>query len=120
LEFQVSYGLLHRWTESSRSSVVRTSRSRRRVFGLAEIERGWLVVDVDGRRVGTVKGREGDFLAVSRGLARSPLYVPLTAVREVREGTVTLSLTAIAIGESRWSEKPRPTSRQPGSKTRRS
>jgi hypothetical protein len=108
----VSYGFLHRWTESARSSVVRPSRPFRRVVGRAEIEPGWLVADVNGQGVGKVRGREGDFIAVSRGLGRSPLYVPLTAIAEVRDGTIRLNLSASSMGDRRWSEKPRSAGRQ--------
>lgn len=103
----MSYGLLHRWTRSARSSVVRDNRPVRHAFGVPEIAAGWNVVDVDGQSVGTVKSREGDFIAISRGLVRAPLYAPLTAVREVRQGTVRLNLSTIAIQQKRWSEKPR-------------
>ncbi len=108
----MSYGLLHRWTESARSSIVRPRRPFRRVFGRAEIEPGWLVVDANGQGVGKVKGQDGDFIAVSRGLGRSQLYVPLTAVAEVKDGAIRLNLVAISMGDRRWSEKPRSSGQQ--------
>ncbi|MGD0019453.1 MAG: DUF2171 domain-containing protein [Candidatus Limnocylindrales bacterium] len=103
----MSYGFLHRWTLSARSSVVGTSRPFKRVFGQTQIAAGWRVVDVDGKDLGTVAARESDFLAVSRGLARGRLYVPLTAVREVKDGAIRLNLPAILIDKRRWSERPR-------------
>lgn len=103
----MAYGFLSRWSETSRSSIVRTRRLTRRVFGRADIEHGWPVVDVNGLDIGTVKGRMADFLAVSRGLFRSPLYVPLTAVRQVTEGRVRLNLSSVLIDERRWTVKPR-------------
>jgi len=92
----LSDGRLHRSTEAARSSVVRARSRPRRVFGAAEIEHGWLVVDV-----------EGEFLTVSRGFGHTRLYVPLPGVREVTEGTVRLNLTRASIDVSHWSEKPR-------------
>jgi len=103
----VSYGFLHRAGEAARSSIIRDRSRSRRIFGAAEIESGWLVVDTDGLSVGRVAGLEGDFLAVSRGFGRSRLYVPLLGVREVTEGTLRLNLTADQIDGSRWAEKPR-------------
>jgi hypothetical protein len=79
----------------------------RRVFVAAEICPGWLVLDADGLDVGRVKRFEGDYLAVSRGFGRSPLYVPPAGVREVTEGRVRLNLSLDLIDGSRWSEKPR-------------
>ncbi|MGA3029411.1 MAG: DUF2171 domain-containing protein [Candidatus Limnocylindrales bacterium] len=103
----MSDGRLHRSTEAARSSVVRARSRPRRVFGAAEIEHGWLVVDVDGENVGRVEGLEGEFLTVSRGFGHTRLYVPLPGVREVTEGTVRLNLTRASIDVSHWSEKPR-------------
>ena len=103
----MSYGFLHRWTLSARSSVVRTTRPPRRVLDRREIAAGWQVVDLDGQSVGTVRGRDADYLVLSRGLIRSRLYVPLTAVRGVTEGTVRLNLPASVIDEGRWAKRPR-------------
>ena len=103
----MSYGFLHRGSEAARSSIIRDHSRSRRIFGAAEIESGWLVVDIEGQGVGRVAGLEGDFLAVSRGFGRSRLYIPLLGVREVTEGSVRLNLTADQIDGSRWAEKPR-------------
>lgn len=103
----MSYGFLHRWTESARSSIVPVRSRPRRVFGAAEIEPGWPVVDADGESVGQVEGLEGEFLTVSRGFGHSRLYVALPGVAEVREGIVRLNLTLASIEVSHWSEKPR-------------
>lgn len=103
----VPNGPLSRWTEAARSSVARVRSRPRRVFGAAEIEHGWPVVDADGESVGHVDGLEGDFLVVSRGFGHARLYVPLQGVREVREGIVRLNLTLASINVSHWAEKPR-------------
>jgi hypothetical protein len=103
----MSYGFLHRLSETARSPVVVTNRRFPRVLRGTDIAAGWPVVDINGQGVGTVKGREADFLAVSRGFGRSRLYVPLTAVGELAKGTIRLNLATIEIDEKRWSKKPR-------------
>ena len=104
----MSYGFLNRAGAAARSSIVAAAVASRRVFVASEIAPGWHVVDADGIDVGKVKRFEGDYLAVSRGFGRSPLYVPPAGVREVTEGKVRLNLSIDLIDGSRWSEKPRP------------
>jgi hypothetical protein len=103
----VSYGFLHRASQTARSVVIRDRSQSRRHFVASEIGIGWLVVDADGLNLGKVAALEGDFLIVSRGFFYPRLYVPLFGVREVTEGTVRLTLTADQIQGSRWAEKPR-------------
>jgi hypothetical protein len=79
----------------------------RPVLAASEIEHGWLAVDADGANVGKVAALEGDFLVISRGFLSSPLYVPLTGVRDVIQGEIQLTLTIDQIHGSRWMEKPR-------------
>jgi hypothetical protein len=104
----MSYGFLNRAGEAARSSTVAAGAAARRVFAAAEVRPGWLVLDADGLEIGRVKRFEGDYLAVSRGFGRSPLYVPPAGVREVTAGRVRLNLSLDLIDGSRWSEKPRP------------
>jgi hypothetical protein len=114
VERPVSYGFLNRWSASSRSSIVRAAPLPERGLASGEIEGGLTVVDINGQDLGTTNGRLGDFLVVSRGLLRAALYVPVTAVKEVRRGKVTLSVTALTIAQLSWSKKPRSAAQRPG------
>ncbi|HXY80336.1 MAG TPA: PRC-barrel domain-containing protein [Gaiellaceae bacterium] len=69
------------------------------------IERGWSVVDADGNEVGKVDRITGDVehdifdgLTVGDGgtVLTRPKYVPSEHVAEVREGMITLDLSAEA------------------------
>ena len=103
----MAYGRLHRWIRSAPAAVVRREASDRRVFALADIEPGWSVQDDEGVEVGSVRDVEGDWIAVTRGLFRRTLYVPLSAVGQVADGVVRLNRAGREIDESRWSEPPR-------------
>jgi len=103
----MAHGRLHRWTRSARTAVVGREASDRRVFALADIEPGWSVQDDEGTAVGSVRDVEGDWIAVTRGLFRRTLYVPLSAVGHVADGLVRLNHARQDIDESRWSEPPR-------------
>jgi hypothetical protein len=69
------------------------------------IERGWRVVDADGKDVGRVEAVTGDSNAdifdgiafATAALAR-PRYVPAEQVVAIEEGVVRLSVAKTAIG----------------------
>ena len=65
------------------------------------IERGWKVVDADGKNIGRIEEVVGDTssdifngLAVSTGLLAKARYVPAEQVGEITEGEVQLKLPA--------------------------
>jgi hypothetical protein len=90
----MSYGYLQRWRRSTRTAVVREeARPTRRVFRLADIERGWLVRDAEGRRLGTIGRSENGSLSISRGFLGGSLTVPSTYVAQVHEGGLTLNVS---------------------------
>jgi hypothetical protein len=93
----MSYGFLQRWRPSSRTAVVAADGPLRRTFALHDIERGWVVRDSTGRRLGTVAGAGPDSLRVKRGLWRAPLAVPVAAIHEVRQGELTLNASREAL-----------------------
>jgi hypothetical protein len=102
----MSYGLLQRWRPSTRSSVVRErSDPPRRIFRLDEIERGWRVEDSQGTRIGSVAKADGSFVTVSRGILRSALRVPLSAVGAVHEGAVRLNVTLVWVEAQGWDQR---------------
>ena len=103
----MSYGLLERWRRSTRTAVVREeTRPSRRVFRLADIERGWTVRDAEGRRIGTVVRSEDASLTIARGLLAGSLTVPSTAVAQVHEGGLTLNVSMAWI-QARRAGRPR-------------
>ncbi len=92
----MSYGLLRRWSRAARSSIIeRAPGPARRTFALGDLERGWVVRDSEGRRIGTIVGWAGggSVIVVSRGLF-SVLRVPQSAIGEVHEGVVRLNVPA--------------------------
>ena len=81
---------------------------------VAEIVEGMRVVGADGEEVGAVKDvRPTDFL-LARRLARD-VYVPLTAVRAVAGGVVTLTLPAGRVDDQGWPSPPLTGGEQPPS-----
>lgn len=64
------------------------------------IEKGWIVVEAEGDKVGDVKEVVGDTgadifsgLAVSPGLLRPPLFVPAERVGLIEDGRVHLTIS---------------------------
>src|SRR5664279_2455199 len=79
----MSYRPLRRWTTAARSPIVGgPGGPPRRTFRLADIERGWLVVDSEETSLGSVLSSSETLLTVSRGLLSSKLYLPFSAVAE--------------------------------------
>ena len=90
----MSYGLLQRWRPSTRSAFVLTRTGPdRRVFVLADIERGWTVLDCAGRRIGRVHQTGEATIVVERGLFATRLAVPVSTVAEVHEGRLSLNVS---------------------------
>jgi hypothetical protein len=73
---------------------------------MTDLKPGWLVVGNDGRRLGTVKDVGQQFVQTSRG-ARGDLYVPASAIANVRDRTVHLNLTARDAEAMGWEQAPR-------------
>ena len=108
----MSYGLLHRWTTSARSSVVDQRHGpARRTFQVSDIEKGWLVLDNGGQRLGTVAGSDDDVVSVSRGFLSPRLLIPRTAIKEVHEGVLRLNVSAAWIETRGWDGPRRRTGR---------
>jgi hypothetical protein len=99
----MSRGLLRRWTAAARSPIAGGQGGPpRRTFRLADIERGWLVVDSEETSLGSVLSSSETLLTVSRGLLSSKLYVPFSAVAEVHEGVVRLNVTTQWVEAQGW------------------
>jgi hypothetical protein len=103
----MAYGFLQRWRPSSRSAVVRAeTRPARRVFRLTDIERGWVVRDAEGRRIGTIVRSGDESLTIARGFLGGSLIVPSSSVAQVHEGGLRLNVTLASI-RARGAERPR-------------
>lgn len=74
---------------------------------MADLKRGWDVVGNDGRRLGAVKSVGQSFVVASRGGLSSDLYVPASAIANVRDETVYLNLPKAAAEEMGWEQPPR-------------
>ena len=101
------YSLLHRRSESAPPSVIRPRLAARPIHDISELQSGWEVVDDCGTPVGTVARVESDWVVVAHGVLRRSWYVPVSAVRLVVEGRVTLNLEHDEIAAADWGRRPR-------------
>lgn len=79
------------------------------------VERGWKVVDAEGKEVGHVEEVVGDTgedifngLTLMHGLLARPRYVPAEQVTEITEGAVHLALREDEVGRLDEHEPPPP------------
>ena len=74
---------------------------------MTDLKPGWAVVANDGRRIGSVKDVGQNFVLTSRGGLTADLYVPASAIANVRDQVVHLNLPKDAADEMGWEQKPR-------------
>jgi hypothetical protein len=74
---------------------------------MTDLKPGWAVVGNDGRRLGTVKDVGQNYVLTSRGGRADDLYVPASAIANVRDQVVHLNLPKDAAEEMGWEQKPR-------------
>lgn len=74
---------------------------------MAELQPGWAVVGNDGRRLGIVKDVGQHYVLTARGGAGADLYVPASAIANVRDQTVQLNLAKHEAEEMGWEQGPR-------------
>lgn len=73
---------------------------------MTDLQRGWAVLGNDGRRVGTVEEVGQNYVLTSdRKLGR--LYVPASAISNVANEVVQLSVTQRDAGAMGWEQPPR-------------
>jgi hypothetical protein len=79
------------------------------------VERGWKVIDSDGKEIGRVDEVVGDSgedifngLTVAHGLLGRSRYVPAEEVAEITDGEVRLALTDDDVGRLDEPEPPPP------------
>ena len=72
-----------------------------------QVERGWKVVDPDGKSVGEVTATRDDHIVVSSGtLAKKELYIPIDHLSSGGDGTVSISIQADKVDEQGWQYPP--------------
>lgn len=74
---------------------------------MVDLKPGWAVVANDGRRLGAVKAVGQNFVLTSRGGRSGDLYVPASAIANVRDETLYLNLPKAAAEEMGWEQPPR-------------
>ncbi len=74
---------------------------------MADLQAGWSVVGNDGGLVGTVRDAGQNYLLTSTsGLGRA-LYIPASAIANVEDEVVYLSVAHRDVGKMGWEQPPR-------------
>lgn len=74
---------------------------------MTDLKPGWAVVANDGHKLGTVKDVGQNYVRTSQAGASADLYVPASAINNVADGVVHLS---VALSDARalgWQQPPR-------------
>jgi hypothetical protein len=73
---------------------------------MADLQPGWDVVGNDGRRVGEIREVSQNYLLTSIGLA-GDLYIPASAIANVENEVVHLSVPQPDVAQMGWDQPPR-------------
>ena len=74
---------------------------------MADLKPGWPVVGNDGHRLGIVKDVGQHYVLTSRGGRTGDLFVPASAIANVRDETLYLNLTKREAEGMGWEQGPR-------------
>jgi hypothetical protein len=74
---------------------------------MVDLMPGWAVVGNDGRRVATVRDVGQHYVLVTRGRPASDLYIPASAIANVKDEVVHLNVASSDVGAMGWHEPPR-------------
>jgi hypothetical protein len=74
---------------------------------MTDLRPGWAVVGNDGRHFGTVKDVGQNYVLTARRGPSSDLYVPASAIANVENEVVHLSLPHRAAEQMGWEQPPR-------------
>ncbi len=74
---------------------------------MTDLKPGWTVVANDGQRLGTVEEVGQNYVRTSQHRSSADLYVPASAIANVTDGVVHLSVTLPDAREMGWEEAPR-------------
>ena len=73
---------------------------------MADLKPGWMVVGNDGGRVGTVRDVGQNYIVTSIGL-QGDIYVPASAIANVENEVVHLSVPQRSVAAMGWGQPPR-------------
>lgn len=74
---------------------------------MADLKPGWAVMGNDGRRVGTIREVGQNYLVTSFSGLSGNIYVPASAISNVENEVVHLSLPQRDVAEMGWQQPPR-------------
>ena len=74
---------------------------------MADLKPGWAVLGNDGRRVGTIREVGQNYLVTSSSGLSGDIYVPASAIANVENEVVHLSLPQRDVAEMGWEQPPR-------------
>jgi len=74
---------------------------------MTDLRRGWAVMGNDGHRLGTVKAVGQNFVLTACGGRIGDLYVPASAIANVRDEALHLNLAKHEAEAMGWEQAPR-------------
>ena len=74
---------------------------------MADIKSGWVVIGNDGHRIGEVREVSQNYILTSTAGLGGDLFVPATAVANVEEEVVHLSVPQADAASMGWEQPPR-------------
>ncbi len=74
---------------------------------MTDLQPGWAVIGNDGRRLGTVKAVGQYYVLTSRGSRGGDLYVPASAIANVRDDSLILNIARHEAEGMGWEQAPR-------------
>lgn len=74
---------------------------------MADLKQGWAVVGNDGHRVGTIREVGQNYLFTSSVGLSGDIYIPASAISNVQNEVVHLSLPQRDVAEMGWDQPPR-------------
>jgi hypothetical protein len=74
---------------------------------MTDLMPGWAVISNDGRQLGTIKEVGQNYVRTSQTESGTDLYVPASAITNVADGVVHLSLPLQDARRMGWQQAPR-------------
>ena len=74
---------------------------------IAELKPGWAVVGNDGSRVGAVRNVGQNYLLTSVAGLASDIYIPASAIANVENDVIHLSIPQRDVAQMGWEQPPR-------------
>jgi hypothetical protein len=73
---------------------------------MTDLKPGWAVVGNDGRRVATIREVGQQYVTAARGGLSHDLYVPASAIANVKDDVVYLNIASSDADSMGWGEPP--------------